>query len=159
MASLRIPRGLWDDLEESVIKQDRQFLIEVARNLGLPVQDVLRKCLGGAPTSVPVLWMHDYAGAIDICPWATKVGSLWFPCQRKRLSPNLPCCVHERDKIKLSSELGDLLRRIPVSHKGRIFWVDPTEEEPPLKEDGTVAAGSYLIRKHKGKTIALYKPA
>jgi hypothetical protein len=159
MTSLRIPRGLWDDLEESVIKQDRAFLIEVARSLGLPVQDVLRKCLGGAPTSVPVLWMHDYQGDIDICPWATLQGSLWFPCQRKRLSPNLPCCVHERDKGRLTSDLVGLLRRIPVRHKRHIYWVDPAGEEPPLKEDGSVAEGSFLIRKHKGQTIAVYKPA
>jgi len=159
MSSLRIPRGLWDDLEESVIKQDRAFLIEVARSLGLPVQDVLRKCLGGAPTSVPVLWMHDYQGDIDICPWATQRGSLWFPCQRKRLSPNLPCCVHERDKGRLMSDLAGLLRRIPIKHKGRIYWVDPAGEEPPLKEDGSVAEGSFLITKHKGEKIAIYKPA
>ena len=36
---LRIPHGLWKDLEDTVIQQDRQFLTEVARNLGLPVKE------------------------------------------------------------------------------------------------------------------------
>ena len=37
LVTFRIPRGLWRDLEETVIQQDRQFLSEVARQLGLPV--------------------------------------------------------------------------------------------------------------------------
>ena len=156
--SLRIPRGLWDDLETSVIKQDRQFLTEVARSLGLPVQDVLRKCLVGRPTCVPTLWLnHDDP---EGCPWYSARGSLWFRCERKRLSPNLPCCVHERpshhNKLKTDPVIQEAVRYLPVLRQGVLYWVSP--DGYAVHEDGSPKEGGiFILTTHKGKRIAIWK--
>jgi len=157
METLRIPKGLWEDLETSVIAQDRQFLIEVARSLGLPVQEVLRKCIRPVPTSVPVLW---YTNTVDQCPWYSARGSLWFPCVRQRLSATLPCCVHERpgDYLHKSDPLIlGATQWISVRRKNIIYWVDPTGKEAPLTEDGRpVTEGTFRLSTFRGKKIALW---
>jgi hypothetical protein len=158
---LRIPKGLWDDLEASVIQQDRQFLTEVAKTLGLPVQDVLKKCLGPTTTNVPVLWMHR-SDAGDACPWWTRFGTLWKPCQRSRLSPTQPCCIHERPTsqhmLQKDERLQSLSSRIPVKRKGILYWVDPDGIAPPLHEDGSVEKdGNFQFVQFKGKQIAIWK--
>jgi hypothetical protein len=158
--TLRIPQGLWNDLETSIIKKDQQFLKEVARSLGLPIQDVLRKCLTGKPTQVPVLWMnHDDP---QQCPWYTSRGSLWFPCQRKRLSPNLPCCIHERPSentcLNTDPILQSAIRRIPVTRNKCLYWVDP-QSGSALHENGMLdSSGIFIITLFKGKRIAIWKP-
>jgi hypothetical protein len=155
---IRIPRGLWEDLEVSVMKQDRQFISDVARALGLPVQEAIRKCLGPALTPLPTLWIHD-SNVEDICPWLTLRGALWTPCVRPRLSPTLPCCYHEKDKdakLKTDPDIVAAPRRYPVKREGILYWVDPTGEAPPLYEDGTVAPGQFRFSQHKGKKIAFW---
>ena len=143
MQTLRIPRGLWNDLEETVIQQDRLFLTEVARSLGLPLQEVLRRCLGtGAPQPCPVLWMPLNTQEPDACPWWECHGSLWRRCPRVRLSPTLPCAIHERCTPCPLARLDDdpviraLPWRIPVRVGNRCLWVDPTGQAPTLREDG-----------------------
>jgi hypothetical protein len=155
--SLRVPRGLWQDLEETVIQQDRQFLTEVARSLGLPVAEVLRKCLGtgGATQSIPVLWSeYGQTEAPEACPWWDCHGDgLWRRCPRLRLSASLPCALHERwspststARIDTDPFLRTLPVRTPVSWKGTLYWVDPTATDPPLREDGTVDATCQFVR-------------
>jgi hypothetical protein len=128
--TLRIPRGLWADLEETTIQQDRQFLISVARELHLPVADVLRRCLGmGTMHGVPTLWG---APTEELCPWWDCHGDgLWRRCPRLRLSPTLPCQMHERcvpcPMARLDSD--PFIRALPVSVAVRwddtLYWVDP----------------------------------
>ena len=160
--TLRIPKGLWDDLEEVVILQDRQFLTDVARSLGLPVQDVLKKCLGTRPTltSIPALWMTDEEPTR--CPWWNLYGSLWRPCPRQRLSASLPCCKHERStttatqKIASDPSLASLTMRVPVLHEDALYWVDETGQ--PLHEDGRVVEDvTVRFTEFKGKRVAIWQ--
>jgi hypothetical protein len=167
--TLRLPRGLWRDLEETVIQQDRQFLTFMARELGLPVQEVLRRCLGtGAPQAVPVLWMpHTATEEVDeeededgvassaaICPWWECHGDgLWRRCPRLRLSATLPCQIHERctpcprARMDHDPHLADIPVYKPIRHKGRLYWFDPTDSAAPVyAEDGTREPG-VCIRK------------
>ena len=163
MKTLRIPKGLWDDLEETVIHQDRQFLTEVARSLGLPIADVLRKCMGtGANHTIPVLWTPDVEST-ERCPWWDLHGSLWKPCHRMRLSPNLPCYKHERDhpspttKILTDQYIQSLPKRYPVRRNGALYWVSETDSIP-LLEDGSILSGwRCKIISHEGRKIAIWE--
>jgi len=169
--TLRIPKGLWADLEETVIQQDRHFLTEVARALGLPVPEVLRRCLGtGAVTPVPVLWLASSSEeeSTDICPWwsssSSSSGSLWKPCHRPRMGPTLPCCHHDGTSISSTKyRLGTdpfivaLPRRWPVRFRSAIVWADPEGIEPALYEDGRPELeGRFRFIDHRGRRIALF---
>ena len=169
MKTFRIPKGLWADLEETVIHQDRSFLTEVARSLGLPVADVLQKCLGsGANQPIPIMWIspsedletdsHD-----ECCPWWDLHGALWRPCNRKRLSPTLPCYKHERvhtspvSKILSDSYIQHLPIRFPVRRKGQLYWISETDPTP-LHEDGSIVSDwSCRIVNHNGRRIAVWE--
>ena len=141
--TLRIPRGLWADLEETVIQQDRQFLSEVARSLGLPVNEVLRRCLGtGAPTSIPILWTDGTEPTA--CPWWECHGDgLWRRCPRQRLTATMPCPIHERcvpcplARPDTDPMIRALRRVTPVLWNNELFWVDSTGKHPAFREDGT----------------------
>lgn len=165
MKTFRIPKGLWDDLEETIIRQDRSFLTEVARSLGLPVADVLRRCLGtGANQVVPVLWMSEKESEPDEnkCPWWDLHGAIWRPCCRIRLSPFLPCYKHERahssptTKIRSDPYIAQLPLRFSIRRNGKIFWVSETDPTP-LSEDGFITEGKCYIVSHNGKKIAIWK--
>ena len=159
LLTLRIPRGLWADLEETVIQQDRQFLSEVARSLGLPVPEVLRKCLGtGAPQPCPVLWapaafMGEEPAAHNTCPWWELHGALWRPCPRLRLSPCLPCQIHERcvpcplTRLGSDPDMATLPRLKPARDKatGLLYWYDPADKLPTCTEDGRPLGDRRLI--------------
>lgn len=147
--TLRLPRSLWQDLEETVIQQDRQFLTEVARTLGLPPSEVLRRCLGtGAPQVVPILWANPLeAGTVpEVCPWWECHGEgLWRRCPRLRLASTLPCQFHERctpcPRARLDSD--PIIRALPVVQpvrwQGSLYWISPADPDiPPFREDGTV---------------------
>lgn len=161
--TLRIPRGLLADLEETVIQQDRQFLSEVARSLGLSVPEVLRRCLGtGAPVPVPVLWAPPATANSEpvACPWWECHGEgLWRPCPRLRLSPTMPCAVHERSvpcpltKLASDPELKAMPTFDPVLHEGALYWVDPTGVHPPFREDGTIETAGRIKRTHAGTYV------
>lgn len=166
--TLRLPRSLWENLEEATILWDRQFLTEVARSLGLPPAEVIRKVLGtGAPASVPVLWTTTAAGpAPAACPWWECHGDgLWRRCPRVRLSPTLPCCVHERctpcPLARLDSDpfIKALPVLWPVRRQGTLFWADPNGEAFPFHEDGRLETGGrFRFSEHRGKRIALWIP-
>ena len=146
LQSLRLPRGLWADLEASVIQQDRQFLTEVARSLGLPVRDVLQKCLGttGSNTQVQVLIGAYTEEDLDRCPWWDMKGEgIWHPCSRLRLSPVLPCQLHKRMIASPTCCLGTDIRlanmpkALPVRYSGQLYWIC-TDPSLVFREDGTL---------------------
>jgi hypothetical protein len=161
--TLRLPRGLWADLEETVILHDRQFLTEVARSLGLPVADVLRRCLGtGAPQSVPVLWGSCTSSRVR-CPWWECHGQLWRPCPRPRLSESMPCAIHERSTpcpmtiLATDPSLKELPIYEPIRHEGDLYWWDPTGVGPVLYEDGTVVPDVKIRRcEYKDRRILVW---
>ena len=159
--TLRIPRGLWKDLEETVIQQDRQFLTEVARTLGLPVAEVLRKCLGSSGTPQPVLWTSSADGDEETqCPVWTLRGFLWKPCARVRLSPTKCCPLHEPIPLngRLANDIKDLPVRIPVQHEGTLYWFH--KGSPLLHEDGTiVTAGTLRSIDFRGAQILAWVPS
>ncbi len=166
--TLRIPKGMWDDLEQSVIQQDRLFLTEVARSLGLPVQEVIRKCLGtsGASTVVPVLWMPPESDDAECCPWWECHGEgLWRRCPRARLSPTMPCYMHERftpcplTRLQSDPYIKALPWRIPWRRDGTLYWIDPDRKTYPLHEDGRIES-NYLCRviDHRGTQTVLWYP-
>jgi hypothetical protein len=158
--TLRIPRGLWKDLEDTVIQQDRQFLTEVARTLGLPVAEVLRKCLGsGAPQ--PVLWTSSAEEDKETqCPVWTLHGFLWKPCARIRLSPTKCCPLHEPipPTARLASEIKDLPIRTPVRYEGTLYWFH--KGSPLLHEDGSiVATGTLRAVDFRGSLLLAWVPS
>ena len=161
--TLRLPRSLWQDLEETVIQQDRQFLTEVARTLGLPVSEVLRRCLGtGAPHPVPVLWANPLEAVPEVCPWWDCHGEgLWRRCPRLRLSSTLPCQIHERctpcPLARLDSD--PIIRALPavqpVRWRGSLYWINPANPDvPPFHEDGTIDySGNFRLIGFRGERV------
>ena len=167
--SLRIPRGLWHDLEDSVYQQDRQFLTEVARSLGLPPADVIRRCIGtmGESKVVPLLWAPPTSTAPATCPyWECHGDGLWRRCPRIRLSDTLPCAQHERTtagtphtKHATDAELAAMPWRTPVRYEGDLYWVDPTGIAPPYNEQGFVVDCQFKrIRSPEGSPMWVYLP-
>jgi len=143
LQTLRVPKGLWTDLETTVIQQDRAFLTEVARDLGLPVADVLRRCLGtGAPHQIAVL-SGSPSEDPGCCPWWSRTSDgCWMPCKRLRLTPTSGCQVHLHTKTNEQERLGsDIhLAALPVLQpfrcEGEIFWHLPGF--PVYREDGSI---------------------
>jgi hypothetical protein len=152
---MRIHRGLWADLETTVIHQDRQFLTEVAKTLGLPVQEVLKKCLGnGVQTPIIVL---EGDNTDHCCPWSMKIGHVWTPCSRVRLTESSACYIHRDIKpnptLKLTKDLDSIPTVIPVEYNDVIYWWCPTNPDIPVVcEDGTVVPNlSFKYILHKGE--------
>lgn len=164
MLSMRIPKGLWDDLEETVIHQDRLFLTDVARSCGLPVQEVLKRCLGtGSLQSVPTLWIPPESSE-EACPWYDcHGGNLWKRCTRMRLSPSLPCYKHERTVRSAVNRTHDdpfirsLPSFVPVRRNGILYWVDPSRKGATLHEDGSpVMDGEIRFTTYNGRRVAIW---
>ena len=155
--TLRIPRGLWADLEETVIQQDRQFLTEVARSLGLSAAEVIRKVLGsGAAQTVQVL-----SGEADTerCPWWDRIGAgLWRPCCRPRLSATQPCQMHGQKTpstcLGADAYLATIPDTFPISYNGTIYWVSDEPDTHVFREDGTIETERTFTRiEHRGHRI------
>lgn len=136
--SVRMPYGLWDDLQEALIIQGRAWLKEVARELGLPAADLILLCIGksGVPQAVLIA-----AEPQEQCPWFNCLGDgLWYPCQRQRLRPTAPCQFHERpsDQIHCSLSVDGLGFVYPYSFNGKIYWTADEPDAAVFREDGTV---------------------
>jgi hypothetical protein len=138
------------DLETTVIMQDRQFLTEVARHLGLPVNEVLKRCLG---TGVPQIAVVGSLTDSEVCPWWDKHGEgLWKPCVRQRLSPTSPCQVHAHTT---NGRLGSTLllpEAMPYRYEGEIYWV---HDNLVFREDGSFASITFKFVKHRGQRICV----
>ena len=159
LQTMRIPRGLWADLEETVIHQDRQFLTEVARSLGLPVAEVLKKCL--VPEKVACLVGEPTE---ERCPWWYRsADGMWRPCGRLRLTPDGPCQTHQHAKAGpltcLAPDLADLPTLHPVSYEGLIYWVSDDPDAYTYREDGTISALEFKYIEHRGSRILVCKSA
>jgi len=158
LVQLRLPRGLLDDLETTILHQDRAFLTEVARSLKLPVQDVLRTCLGttGTPTSMVSLWTspHDDSESAGACPYYTRLGDgLWVPCARTRIAPTLPCVVHERNSQNALLGTDFALRKMgearPVHWQGKLYWwVKSPQKE--IRTNGTINPSVFVVYREDG---------
>ena len=166
--TLRLPRGLLQDLEETIIQQDRQFLTEVGMSLGLSRPEIaamIRQVLGtGAPQVLPALWAST-ADPATFCPWWECHGDgIWRKCPRHRISPSLPCPIHERavpcplTRLGMDPFIMNLPHFQPVSHKGRLFWVS-SDGMACYNEDGTVptdGAIRYIYRLSDGARIPVF---
>jgi len=135
---LRLPRGLWDDLEQTIINMDRAFLTMIARELGLSVKEVLQKCLGASGSPQAVLIAAD---TLDKCPWCDRHGDgLWIPCHRQRLQPSRPCQFHERpgpnSSLLMDYSLGKFFSII--DRQGRVYWTSDEPDADIFREDGTL---------------------
>ena len=176
LQTLRIPRGLWADLEQTVIHQDRQFLREVAKTLGLPVNDVIKKCLGtsGAQTQLLVLMGSDLSLSLSLsssddeeskdseklfqCPWYVNKGSsasrttLWTQCSRVRLTESSACVIHQNavagPSLCLKHDVAKkcLPTMIPVQHKGSVYWWCPTDPTIPVCREDGSSVPSLSFR-------------
>ncbi len=152
--TLRLPRGLMDDLEEAVIHQGRQYLTEVARSLGLPAKDVIRICLGtGTPQVIPVIWGSTKEE--KQCPWWDLCGEgLWRRCPRRRLTATHPCQVHEHASATCRLSTDPFIQALPlyhpVRHDGVIYWIDRSHPAVAYTEDGYQTTGFCWV-KHRGK--------
>lgn len=150
LETLRIPRGLWADLEQTVIQQDRQFLTEVARTLGLDQKEVLRKCLGTSGTSTAVTCLVGEETE-SLCPFYYRsINSyLWTPCCRIRTSLTTPCALHTFTVpssllIHKDSPAFTCLPVVkPVSFNEKLYWVlfDEGGKETTMvfNEDGSLS--------------------
>ena len=129
---MRIPRGLWADMETTIIQQDRQFLTDVATALGLPVAPVLKHCLGSGASQPVLIGDAD----TDRCPWWVQQGYLWRRCPRQRLTDTSPCSVHARSTVDCCFDMKDIPVAKPYRYEGSIYWVaSPTSV---FREDGSV---------------------
>ena len=155
--TLRLPRGLLNDLEETVIHQGRQFLTDVARSLGLPAKDVIRVCLGtGAPQIIPVLWGSTKEE--KQCPWWDLYGEgLWRRCPRRRLTATHPCQIHAATATAAAScrlDTDPFIKALPVyhpvRHAGVIYWIDRSHPAVAYTEDGRQTTG-FCWANHRGK--------
>jgi len=160
LQTLRIPRGLWADLEESVIHQDRQFLTEVARALGLPVGEVLKKCLAPQAT----VCLIGTCDELTQCPWWQRsTDGMWRACGRLRLTPDSPCQLHKHAKAgpltRLAADLVDLPILQPVNHDGIIYWMSDDPEANTYREDGTISTLEFKYIEHRGQRTLVAKPA
>lgn len=170
LETLRIPRGLWADLEQTVIQQDRQFLTEVARTLGLPVAEVLRKCLGtsGASTAIACLVGEETE---SMCPFYFRSldSYLWSPCTRIRTSATTPCALHifAIPSPILIHRDAPAFKCLPVvtavTFNEKVYWVlfDKAGDKTKMvfNEDGTLEESLYFkwIRFKGERVLALAK--
>lgn len=161
--TIRIPKGLWTDLEQAVIQQDRQFLTEVARSLGLPVAEVLRKCLGtGAPQKVAVL-AGSPADDPAACPWWSRSeGGLWRPCARQRLSPTMSCEAHLHAKTGPDHCLGSDMTIATVAelqcgiYKDEIYWFSADDSTHVYREDGSIEPDlKFKFANFRGRRVCI----
>ena len=179
METLRLPRGLLEDLCDTIAQQDEIYLRYVARELGLPVREVLQKCgvqgmQASERRSIPVLWMPPGLDINDesiICPWWECHGDgLWRRCPRIRLSSSLPCMVHERctpcPRACCPTRSDDVgikgMRRVTSlrDHNDNLWWIDPAGHYPPFREDGTVDHSIRFrrIRNPQGEYVWVQMP-
>lgn len=155
--TMRMPKGLFEDLESTLIESDQRFIQEVCRSLGFSpadTQTAVRRVLGtGTPQAMPVLWTpkslnpaETTAIGPEFCPWWDRIGAdgLWRRCPRHRLAPNLPCVTHERAVpcagMRLDSDpfIRALPAMIPVEHDETLYWVGKETGSPCYRdEDGS----------------------
>jgi hypothetical protein len=177
--TLRLPRGLLQDLEETIIQQDRQFLTEVGLSMGLSRPEVaamIRRVLGtGAPQTIPVLWAPPETANTDddedeprdnFCPWWECRGEgLWRRCPRHRISPHLPCPIHERSvpcpltRLNTDPFIQALPALTPMEFNGRLFWTLP-DNQTCYAEDGSLPTDGAIrfVWSSDGERIPVWFP-
>jgi len=154
METLRIPRGLWNDLEETVIAQDKQFLRMVAKELGLNPNDVIQKCLGktGETKRIPCLLAGEEVESL--CPWFTRGGPLdlvWTPCGRLRMSATTACPIHKHSRpssccaLNSSPTIQALPTLTPILYQESLYWAlfdeDNKRTIEVFREDDSLETG------------------
>jgi len=139
---IRLPRGLLDDLQTADILQCRAWIAYVARETGKSPHEAIQRVMGmGALQPVLVA-----AEPQDPCPWHDRLGDgLWRPCRRQRLTPTMPCQIHERPASSSSLYPPEVDMVFPYLYKGRIYWTVDEPDADVFREDGMLETG-FRIR-------------
>jgi len=138
-----IPAALWKSLQDICWTQDRKFIQDVSRIIGVDSADVMRRVVGrrGEPNIVLVdkdpWWMGTQC---TIMERGLDGGKLWRRCNK--LGESNSYCWNHRNFTKPSAfikKVGDsyfdrLLKRYPVRVLDEIVWV--CEKGTVLGEDG-----------------------
>ena len=139
----RIPLGLWDSLQEVCAQNDRRFIKDVARIIGVDASDIRKRVFGvrGIQTTVAVEDGPWWSAAQ--CPVMTKqVGCMWQRCTAN-CSPSGFCWDHRTfrpsDFLKLHTDsfFQSLDKRHPYMYNDEVVWVS--------EKDGSVMLhGEFL---------------
>jgi hypothetical protein len=147
---LRLSRELVNDLNDTIIQMEIQFLKEVARDLGLPIQEVLKRCMGMGAMQAMLIGDDE----TEPCPWWSRsADGLWQPCRRLRLTPTTPCSVHASTKPSSHCCLGSddrlttVQEAIPLLWEGTVYWSTP---EATFREDGVCVPLTFKRIQHQG---------
>ena len=156
--TLRMPKGLWADFEASIIQSDRQFLTEVARDCGLPVQEVIRRCLGTGERQAVLVGDDDTAP----CPWWDRSrDGLWKPCGRRRLTTTTPCQIHtscvpgRSTCIRSDPRLHGSPVATPLLWNSEIYWI---ADAITFCEDGSRSPIQFKTVVFQGSRIYVKAP-
>lgn len=152
--TLRIPRGLWKDLEDTIIESDKKFLEEISRTLGLNKNEVFAHCGygkggGGERKSIPCCILgieQDDSDEKLRCPWYSKIGHIWEPCIHLRMSESTPCPLHifTNPSNKYALRNSPFIQSLPVVQKifynDDLYWVlfNGKQTTHVFREDGTL---------------------
>ena len=139
----RIPLGLWDSLQEVCAQNDRRFIKDVARIIGVDASDIRKRVFGvrGIQTTVAVEDGPWWSAAQ--CPVMSKqVGSMWQRCTAN-CSPCGFCWDHRSfrpsDMLKLHTDsyFQTLDKRHPYMYNDEVVWVS--------EKDGSVMIRGELM--------------
>lgn len=133
----RMPVGVHEHIQAICARQDQQFIHDVAKILGVPVNEMRRKVLGvlGAPTLV----------IADASPWWVNTqcpimkltdGGMWIRCCNMSEAHGT-CWRHRFTKGPLFHEkqFSELMKRTPFRYDNEMYWV--AEDGSVLDATGT----------------------
>jgi len=128
--SHRIPALLWESLQDLCFKQDRQFVQDVSRIIGVPVDDIRKRVLGVRGTKTAVLVEEGPYWAKKQCCGMVHEDVFWKRCGFVS-EANGFCWTHQ-DPAPLRYDdpsFATLPTLSPYRLEGAVVWV---------RKDGTV---------------------
>jgi hypothetical protein len=110
---------------------------------------------------VLMLWAPSASTELDVCPWWECHGDgLWRRCPRLRLSPTLPCTIHERctpcplTRLHTDPVIRALPYATPLRLEDELYWV--TESGAAFREDGSAVAGRFRRITHRDQQLWVF---